>query len=224
MVAGFILSVLTIVAGDISGKFLAKYQPAKLAAAEWHFETQKEAPLVLGGILDEKTGEVKYALKIPYALSILAHGKPEAEVIGLNDIPKSLWPPLYVHYLFDGMVVIGMYLLFISGLFLFYRWRKKGEEWKPWLIKCILLGAPLSFLAIELGWIYAEVGRQPWIIVGIMRTDQAATTAQNVDTMFLLFTLLYLLLSVITCVVLYRLFYNRPAEEELKQQAEGTRT
>ncbi|TCS94696.1 cytochrome ubiquinol oxidase subunit I [Hazenella coriacea] len=218
MILGFILSLVTIVAGDISGKFLAKYQPAKLAAAEWHFETQTHAPLIFGGILDEATQEVKYGIKIPYALSILADSKPSTEVIGLNDIPADERPPLYIHYLFDAMVAIGMYLLLISAWFLYKSIRKKQSMYHPWLLRAIVWAAPLSFLAIQLGWFYAEVGRQPWIITGVMRTGAAATTATNVDTMFILFTVLYVALTLMTFGVLIRLFKNRPAEKELKER------
>ncbi|MDA6082943.1 cytochrome ubiquinol oxidase subunit I, partial [Escherichia coli] len=79
-----------------------EYQPEKLAAAEWHFETKEGAPLMLYGVLED--GEVKYAIKIPYALSILAHSNPNAEVIGLDQFPEDEIPPLYIHYLFDLMV------------------------------------------------------------------------------------------------------------------------
>ena len=82
--------------GDFSGKFLAKYQPEKLAAAEWHFETMRQAPLIYGGFLDENN-EIKYALKIPYALSILGNS-PSTEVIGLNEFPENERPPMSVHY------------------------------------------------------------------------------------------------------------------------------
>ena len=108
MKLGFVFSVATALLGDFSGKYLAEYQPEKLAAAEWHFETGKGVPLILYGVLDN--GEVKYALKIPFALSILAHEVPNAEVIGLDQFPKDEVPPLYIHYLFDTMVTIGMWM------------------------------------------------------------------------------------------------------------------
>jgi cytochrome d ubiquinol oxidase subunit I len=214
MLASLVLAVLTIVAGDISGKFLARYQPAKLAAAEWHFETKTEAPLVFGGILDEKTLQVKHAIRIPYLLSILAGGTPDAKVTGLSAIPRSEWPPLFIHYLFHGMVAIGFYLLLVPALFLFLWWRKRDGVFRPWLLRAIVLGAPLAFAAIELGWIYAEVGRQPWIIVGLMRVGEAVTTNGNVGWIALAFTLLYLALATMAVKVLSRLFRHNPAEKE----------
>ncbi|MDN4594895.1 cytochrome ubiquinol oxidase subunit I [Polycladomyces subterraneus] len=215
MVSGFILAIATLIAGDLSGKFLAKHQPEKLAAAEWHFETQPHAPLIVGGILNPKTLEVRYGIEIPSALSILAKGSPSAEVIGLNDIPRHLWPPLYVHYLFDMMVAIGFYLIFISAVFLFL-WAKKGwNEWHPWVMRGILAGGPLSFLAIELGWIYAEVGRQPWMIRGIMTVKEGVTTSEHTLPVFLIFTFLYVALGIIAVTVLSRLFRNKTPESEL---------
>jgi cytochrome d ubiquinol oxidase subunit I len=209
-----LFSVGTAVWGDIAGKYLAAYQPEKLAAAEWHFETMPQASLILGGVLDKETMTVKHGLEIPYALSILASGSPDAVVKGLDQIPRELWPPLFIHYLFDGMVVIGVYMTLIPVLyFLFRKWRK-GEVPK-WLLRAILWGAPLSMLAIELGWIFSEIGRQPWILVGYMKTAHAATTADNVGEMLVLFTLLYLFLGVVSTLVLKRMFKNNPVEAEL---------
>lgn len=218
MITGLSLAVLTFVAGDLSGKFLAQYQPTKLAAAEWHFETTKQAPLVFGGVLDEETQEIKYGIEIPLALSILAGNTPEYEVQGLNETPKDLWPPLYIHYLFDTMVAIGFYLLFISAMFSIQWFRKKGNEWNPWILRGIILGAPLAFIAIETGWIFTEVGRQPWIITGIMKVDKAATTAEHVPTSTLAFSILFLALAIITIIVLYRLFRHSKAEQELAER------
>lgn len=214
MVLSLIFAIGTAVWGDIAGKFLAEYQPAKLAAAEWHFETKTEAELILGGVLDPVTNEVKYGLKIPYALSILATNSPNGEVIGLDQIPRELWPPLFIHYLFDGMVVIGMYLLVVPLVYFAYKRWKKGEL-PRYLMRLIIWGAPLSMLAIELGWIFSEVGRQPWILVGYMKTSNAATTADNVGEMLILFSLLYTFLAVVCTLVLKRMFKNKPAEVEL---------
>ncbi|SMO49250.1 cytochrome ubiquinol oxidase subunit I [Melghirimyces algeriensis] len=216
MIAGFILALATAVAGDLSGKFLAKHVPEKLAAAEWHFETQTKAPLILGGYLDENN-EIKGAIQIPWALSILGKGTPNGEIIGLNEFPVDERPPLYLHYLFDGMVLIGSYLIIISLVFLIVWWRKKNL-WNPWMLRGIVLAAPLSFIAIELGWIYAEVGRQPWIIRGLMYTNEAATTADNVGTLLVVFSLLYLALTLISIFVLIRLFRKKSVEKELEER------
>lgn len=106
----------------------------------------------------------------------------------------------------------------ICALFLFLWWRKKGGEWNRWVLLGIFLGGPLAFVAIECGWIAAEVGRQPWIIVGLMKVRKAGTTAENVRTIYFLFTALYILLGTIGIGVLTRLFKNNSAEKELSER------
>ncbi|MEH7442001.1 cytochrome ubiquinol oxidase subunit I [Bacillus sp. JJ1122] len=210
---GLVFSIAAAMIGDFSGKYLAEYQPEKLAAAEWHFETHEGAPLMLYGVLDD--GVVKYAIKVPYALSILAHSNPRAEVIGLDQFEDDEIPPLYIHYLFDSMVTIGMWLTGLSLLYVLGVWFKMcfiHARWFRWLL---VLGGPLSILAIELGWWFAEVGRQPWILRGILRTEEAATTSGHVDTMLLMFAGLYLILGIGSVVVLTRMFRKNTVEQEL---------
>lgn len=216
MIAGLILAVLTIGVGDIAARFLAERQPEKLAAAEWHFETGSRAPLVIGGQLDPETQQVSGAIQIPWMLSLLATHNPDGIVVGLNDIPKDEWPPLYVHYLFDSMVGIGFYLLVVPLLFLMLLWLKRWNAYNRWILACIMAGGPLSLLAIELGWFYAEVGRQPWILRGYLRVADAATTNSQVSFAFWLFAALYVVLGVVCLLVLTRLFRNKPAELELE--------
>ncbi|MET0959307.1 MAG: cytochrome ubiquinol oxidase subunit I [Psychrobacillus psychrotolerans] len=213
---GLVFSIATVIIGDFSGKYLAEYQPEKLAAAEWHFETEESAPLILYGILDD--GEVKYAIEIPFALSILAHFNPTAEVIGLDQFPEDETPPLYIHYLFDIMVTIGMSMVALSGLYWLgkiLKWSFVNSRWYRWLI---VLGGPASILAIETGWWLAEVGRQPWILRGIMRVEDAATTSPHVDIMLILFAGLYLVLGVGSIVVLSRMFRKNPVEQEIEDR------
>jgi len=220
MKIGLIFAVASALVGDFSGKYLAEYQPEKLAAAEWHFETEEAAPLVMYGVLDENEG-AQYALQIPYALSILAHGNPTAEVIGLDQFPEELHPPMSVHYYFDFMVTIGMFMI-VLGLIYWVgtklNWRLIKTRWYHWLI---VAGGPLSFLAIEFGWWLAERGRQPWIIRGIMTVQEAATTSDHVGLMFILFCLLYLILGVGTVVVIRGMFKNNPVEKELENHTKG---
>ena len=210
---GLVFSIAAAVIGDFSGKYLAEYQPEKLAAAEWHFETHEGAPLMLYGVLED--GEVKYAIKIPYALSILAHSNPKAEVIGLDQFEEDEIPPLYIHYLFDSMVTIGMWLTALSLLYVLGVWFKMSFIHARWFRWLLVFGGPLSMLAIELGWWFAEVGRQPWILRGIMRTEEAATTSGQVDLMLLLFAGLYLVLAIGSIVVLTRMFRKNTVEQEL---------
>ncbi|WKA55795.1 cytochrome ubiquinol oxidase subunit I [Planococcus shixiaomingii] len=215
MKLGFVFSIATALIGDFSGKYLAEYQPEKLAAAEWHFETEANAGLVMFGVLDGD--EVKYAIKIPYALSILAHGLPGEEVIGINELKANdvLIPPLWIHYLFDTMVTIGMSLAALSFVYVVAAWRGWSFIQAKWFRVLLLLGGPLALVAIEAGWWFTEVGRQPWILNGIMKTQDAATTSGNVDLMIILFAGLYFILGVGTIVVLTRMYRRNPVEQEL---------
>ncbi|WP_248930564.1 cytochrome ubiquinol oxidase subunit I [Paenibacillus hamazuiensis] len=214
MIAALVFSALTAFIGDLSGKFLAKYQPEKLAAAEWHFETTEQAPLILGGVLGPNN-EVRYAIKIPYALSILAHGDPNATVQGLNEFDPDKLPPLRTHYFFDAMVVIGGFLLVLS-LFFWLSIRKTGRfAHNRLILRCIVAAGPLAMLAIECGWIFTEVGRQPWILRGYMTTQAGATTSDHVDVMLLLFSALYAILAATSISVLGKMFRRNTAEQEL---------
>ncbi|MEI5905982.1 cytochrome ubiquinol oxidase subunit I [Bacillus spongiae] len=217
MVAGFVFTIGTALAGDVSAKFLAEYQPEKLAAAEWHFETESNADLILFGTLDENN-EIHNEIRIPGFLSFLAGGSLDTEVIGLNEFPEDELPPLWVHYLFDLMVSIGVFSLIITFFFIVaWKWKRLNEWWKP-LLWGIVASGPLAMLAIEFGWIFAEVGRQPWILRGYMKVAEAATKGDGVGITFILFVLLYIVLAVLTIVVLIKMFKNKPAEAELEQR------
>lgn len=217
MAMSLIFSVMNVIVGDVSGKFLAQYQPEKLAAGEWHFHTESRAKLIVGGILDEHTMQIKYGLGVPFMLSVLAKGTPNAKVAGLDQFPRELWPPLYIHYFFDGMVGLGTYLFVISLVYFLLKIFFKGRDFKT-LLGFIVLGGPLSVLAIEFGWIYAEVGRQPWILRGYMKTSEASTTSPHIAEILVLFSLLYLLLGIVISIVLIRLFKNKAPELELEQK------
>ncbi|WP_141501158.1 cytochrome ubiquinol oxidase subunit I [Paenibacillus luteus] len=214
MVCAFVFMVSTALIGDLSGKYLAKYQPEKLAATEWHFETMGKAPLVLGGVLTEDN-QIRFGLEIPFGLSILAHSNPFAEVIGLNEFPEDERPPLWIHYLFDIKMGYVAFMVLVSMLFLVEMIRKKGNTYRRWLLRAIVVAAPVAILTIEHGWIFSEVGRQPWILRGIMRTSEGATTSGHVDLMLWLFALLYLVLGVSSVRVLVKMFRNNQAEDEL---------
>lgn len=213
----FIFAAANLLTGDTSAKFLAEHQPEKLAAAEWHFETEQGADLVVFGWLND-AHEIIGEIRIPKFLSFLAHGDFNAEVTGLEETPEKERPPLWIHYMFDLMVTIGMGLLGISFLYLVFSMVRKWNELNKWFLWSILLSGPLAFLAIEFGWIYAEEGRQPWIIRGYMTVDEAATSSPHIDLMFFLFLGLYIVLGTLCIITLRKLFRNNPAEEELEKQ------
>nr|WP_110943522.1 cytochrome ubiquinol oxidase subunit I [Virgibacillus senegalensis] len=217
MVSTLIFALATAIAGDVSAKYLAEHQPEKLAAYEWHFTTERGADLILFGKLNEEN-EVEHAIRLPNFLSFLSFGDFNSEVTGLEAFDEELTPPLWIHYLFDGMVTLGLYALGIAMLYLISLRIRRWNEEHPLLLWMIVINGPLAVLAIEFGWILAEVGRQPWILRGYMKVTEAATTSPHVGWMFLLFLGLYIVLGVIGVRVLRKLFQNNPVELELEQR------
>ncbi|HEY0051705.1 MAG TPA: cytochrome ubiquinol oxidase subunit I, partial [Pyrinomonadaceae bacterium] len=218
LTVGGITAILQPLSGDILAKAVAKNQPAKLAAFEGQFETETGAPLRIGGIPDEESGVTRYAIEIPYALSILAHGDPNATVKGLNEFPKDERPPVaIVHFAFQIMVGCGMLMAAIA-VWGAWRWRRnrrrEAGKWldSKWFLRALILAAPLGFIAIETGWVVTEVGRQPWIIYGVMRTSEAVTPMPGLVVPFITFTILYIFLAVITAWLLLRQVVASPSE------------
>ena len=195
IIFGAVAAFLQPISGDLSAKDVAERQPVKLAAMEAHYETEKGAPLYIGGIVDEENRTVTNKIEIPKALSFLAFGDFDAEVKGLNDFPDDELPPVaIVHYAFQIMVGIGTLLMF-AGLIYFISLKKK--KWLNnkyyWLLFIVV--APLGFVAIEAGWVVTEVGRQPWIIHQIMRTEDAVTPMPGMKYSFFFYLFLYTVLG-----------------------------
>jgi cytochrome d ubiquinol oxidase subunit I len=202
-----VASLVQPLVGDLSAKSVADRQPAKLAAMEAHFHTEKGAGLWVGGIPDAATETVRYGFKIPYALSFLAHGDPGAEVLGLEEFPKDERPPVaIVHYAFQVMVGLGMVMLAVSLFWLF------AAKWQPHLrlhprfLELLVLLTPTGFIALEAGWIVTEVGRQPWVLYRIIRTADAVTPVPGQAYTFAIIMALYVFLGLTSLAVLYRLY------------------
>ncbi|SUL41525.1 Cytochrome d ubiquinol oxidase subunit I [Staphylococcus aureus] len=221
MIVGFFSTLLSMLAGDLSAKFLHKFQPEKLAAYEWHFDTSSHAKLLLFGVLDEKTQQVNGAIELPGLLSFLADNSVKTKVQGLNDFPKSLHPPMIVHYFFDLMVTMGILCFVISGVYVLTLMFKKLRNFSThkWMLYGILLTGPASMLAIEFGWFLTEMGRQPWIVRGYMRVAEAATQAGGITFVTILFGILYTILMYTCAYVLIRMFKNKPAYEDVNRLA-----
>jgi cytochrome d ubiquinol oxidase subunit I len=200
-----VAAVLQPLSGDISAKDVAIRQPAKLAAMEAHFHTEKAASLIIGGIPDVGNQKVDYAIKIPGALSFLAHGNFKAEVKGLDSIKPEEHPPVAItHYAFQVMVGLGVLMLLIAVLYFIALWRKKTWRKSRWLMKLFVIATPMGFIAVEAGWTVTEVGRQPWIINGVMKTADAVTPMPGIIYSFYLFTAVYVSLALIVSFMLVR--------------------
>lgn len=198
-------AMLAPLSGDISAKDVAKRQPIKLAAMEAHFKTEESASFVLGGIVDESKEEIKYAIKVPGVLSFLVHSDFKTPVKGLVEFPKDEWPPVaVVHYAFQIMITFGMLMMGIAVIYLIAQFFKKDWRTKRWFYKLFMIATPFGYIALEAGWTVTEVGRQPWIIYGIMRTVDSITPMPGIQYSFYIFTFVFITLSIILVFLMNR--------------------
>jgi cytochrome d ubiquinol oxidase subunit I len=187
----------------------------KLAAAEALFRTQAAAPLTLGGWPDVAARETRFGVEVPYGLSLLAFHDPHAVVKGLDLVPESEWPNVpAVHLSFQVMVAVGTYLALVALWTGWLAWRRADLAHHRWLLRAIALATPLGFVAVEAGWMVTELGRQPWVIYGVLKTGDAVTPMPGLVVPFVTFTLLYCFLGVIVVWLLYRHIIRSPAVPE----------
>jgi cytochrome d ubiquinol oxidase subunit I len=203
---GLVSSILVFVTGDFHAIEVANTQPTKFAAMESHWDTQKSAPynlIVFPDIQNERNSIEMFS--VPKALSLLAFHNGDAEVKGLKDFPKEERPPVLPIFLsFRTMVAMG--LLFMLLALIGWVLARSGKlESSPLFLKIILYSIPLPYIAMQIGWIVAEVGRQPWIVYGLMKTSDAVSksiTVGQVVMSLIGFTLLYGLLGVVDIYLL----------------------
>jgi cytochrome d ubiquinol oxidase subunit I len=203
---------------------VAQWQAPKLAAMEGQFRTEAGAPLRIGGIPDEEARTTRHALEIPYGLSLLAFHDPRAVVKGLNEFPRDHWPPvLIVHVAFQVMVALGTFMALVSLWAAITMWVRGTVADNKWLLRAIAVAGPMGFICIEAGWTVTEVGRQPWIIYGVLRTADAVTPMPGLIVPFIVFTLLYFILGAIVIWLLRLHVLRSPtaSEEELAVGAVG---
>ncbi|MGE4291572.1 MAG: cytochrome ubiquinol oxidase subunit I [Desulfovibrio sp.] len=211
--AAFAIIASLVVAGQghLHGNHVAKIQPAKLAAMEGHFETQANAPLYLLQIPGQD-GNVLEALPIPSLLSFLAFNDPNAVVTGLNDFPEDQRPPVAITFWsFRIMVGIGTLMILVAGI----SWLKRNNiDDQALLLKSLPYMIPLPYIALQAGWIVAEVGRQPWIVYGLMRTSDAVSPVQpaQVGTSLVAMVLIYTLLGAAGIYLMIRAAKKGPAQ------------
>ena len=215
LLVGAPAAVLQPISGDLSARAVAENQPAKLAAMEAHFETGRHVPLIVGGIPDPDRRETRYAVRIPGGLSFLAFHDINAEVKGLEEFPRADWPNVpIVHTAFQVMVGLGTILALLSLWAGALALRRRDLSEHVWLLRALALAAPMGFLAIEAGWTVTEVGRQPWVVYGILRTADAVTPMPGLIVPFLGFSLLYCFLGIIVAWLLYRQIIRSPRPTE----------
>jgi cytochrome d ubiquinol oxidase subunit I len=205
-----------IVVGDWIANTVAENQPAKLAAMEGLYRTTAGAPLTVGGLYYDEG--LHYGLEIPKALSLLIHHDPNGVVQGLEEFPADERPPVnVVHLAFDTMVGLGSALLLLAVVLGFTWWRRRRIPRTPWFLRAVAVSGVAAVLALEAGWVTTEVGRQPWIVYGIMRTAEAVSPAPGLFLGFYAVVVIYLLLTALTVFVLRRMARSgdTPAPQEV---------
>jgi len=220
VIAGAISTVAIIFpTGDLHGKYVARNQPAAMAAMEGLFRTEIGAPIVLMGQPNEETQQIDNPIAVNDVLSFLIYGTTKAEVKGLDQFPRDQWPtalPLlyYSYHIMAGLGTWFVLLMLVCALLL---WRDKlsGVRWALW---ALLLSFPLPYIANTAGWMTAELGRQPWLIYGLMRTSEGYSDMVSAGNG--LFTLLgfmgmYTLLGLLFTVLIYREIARGPEPKEV---------
>ena len=204
-----LLSPVQIVVGDWAAHFVADNQPMKLAAMEGVFDTERGVPLHIGGVYLD--GEMRYALEIPDGLSLLTDFDPDAEIEGLEEVPADERAPVnVVHLSFQVMVGLGFAMLGLAGWMGLAWWRRRDLPRSRWFLRGAALSGVAAAVALEAGWVTTEVGRQPWIVYGIERTEDAVNPAPGLVYGFVLVAIVYAVLTVATVYVLRRLAQDPP--------------
>jgi cytochrome d ubiquinol oxidase subunit I len=229
VVAGVVACLLQIFpTGDLQGKYMARTQPAAIAAMEGLFHTQKGAGMILLGQPDYEKQTMDNPIAANNVLSFLIYGTTEAEVKGLDQFPKDQWPttlPL-LFYAYHIMVGLGTWFLLLMAVAAFALWR--GSLYRArWILWAIMLSWPLPYVATTAGWMTAEIGRQPWLVYGLMRTSQGASSHVGAgNTLFSLlgFLGLYTLLSILWVVMVYNHISDGPTSPEAAPAPEAVLT
>jgi cytochrome d ubiquinol oxidase subunit I len=206
LVVAAIAAPLQVFVGDWAARSVAENQPTKLAAFEGLAHTEKGAPIHIGGWYDDKRGEVRYGVAIPKLLSLLAFHDPGATVQGLDRVPADERPPVNVVRLaFFTMVGIGTAMAIFGVALLVMWWRRGALPEARWFLRTVAALGPLSVVALIAGWVTTEVGRQPWVVYGRMRTEEAVTGAGGIPVGYAALVIVYTALAVATVWLLRRL-------------------
>lgn len=205
LIVGGVAALVQPLSGHQSAAHVAEFQPVKMAAMEAHWDTHAGVGAVIGGWPDEEEEVTRYKIEIPYLMSVLAFNDPDATIRGLKDFPKEDRPPVaVVHAAFQVMVGCGVALMALALLGFWLWWRGGEVPLQRWYLRALVFASPLGVIAIEAGWTVTEVGRQPWIVRGFMRTADAVTPMPHLVVPLTAFTLLYCLLGVVTVALLRR--------------------
>lgn len=208
-----IMFIISGITGHMSGQYLAKYEPSKLAAIELHYKTTANAPFIYGGVPDENGQVTGPHISIPNLLSILAGNSPSTVVEGLEQTPANKRPPLYVHVLFDiKMLLVGLLGAITFGYLALRRWKPAWAN-KTSVLAAVGVSGLIGITIIELGWMLTEIGRQPWAVRGYVTVAQAVTT-RDTRLLGLIFPLAYVALFTVTILALRKIM-KQPGRKAL---------
>ncbi|RAK57584.1 cytochrome ubiquinol oxidase subunit I [Phenylobacterium deserti] len=200
-----IVTPLQIAAGDLQGLAVLDQQPTKLAAIEGHWETRRGAPLILFAVPNESEERNDFEIAVPKLGSIILTHDPNGEIRGLKEWPRDRRPPVKIpFYSFRIMVGIGFAMLFIALAGLFLRWRKRLYDSRWFLLLCMAM-TPSGFIAVLTGWFTAEVGRQPWVVYGYLRTADAVSPVPAASVAASLATFMVVYLAIFSAGTFYML-------------------
>jgi cytochrome d ubiquinol oxidase subunit I len=204
LAAASIAAPLQVLVGDWAARDVATEEPIKLAALEGLAQTTAGAPEHLLGFYTD--GQVRYGIEIPRLLSLLAFHSPDAVVRGLDSVPAADQPPInVVRFAFQTMVGIGTLLALLAVVFLVVRWRRGRLPNSRRFYQVLVVAGPLAYIALVAGWVTTEVGRQPWVVYGVMRTEEAVTGATGIPVSYGVLAGAYALLAAGVCWTLRRL-------------------
>jgi len=218
VVAGLVFSIFQLFpTGSFNGENVTRYQPIKMAAMEGLFRTQEGAPIAIIGMPDTEKRELMDPIYVPRILSYLAYGDFRARVVGLDDYPRELHPPVeLVYYAYHIMVGLGTIFIALMALAALLLWRGRLYQAR-WMLWALMLAAPFPYIANQAGWIVTEVGRQPWVVYGLLKTSEATST--NVTGGMAWFTLLgfmglYSLIAILYLFLLGKIIHAGPGGVE----------
>lgn len=217
LASAIIVLLMQLISADSTARGVSQNQPPKFAAMEGIYKTRTDTPLTLAGWVDEKSQTV-HGIQVPGMLSFLTYHKFSEEIKGLDQIPKDEWPPVKVVFQAYHLMIAMWGLMFIGTVLAIILYKKKKLEKAKWLLRFLVLSVIFPQIANQTGWMTAEVGRQPWIVYGLLRTFQGVSKSINANQVvgsITMFIVIYFLLLSLFLFLLDRKIKHGPEEEEM---------
>jgi len=216
LILAAVVLLLQLISGDSSAKVVTKYQPAKLAAMEGVYKTGERTPATLFGWVDTKNEKI-VGIQVPGLLSFMAHGNWNSPVTGLDQIPKEEHPKVGIVFQTFHIMIYMWGIMVVLTVLAAYYWRKKRLEQKKWLLKALIFSALCPHIANQVGWMTAEIGRQPWLVQGVLKTSDGVSKSLNLHQVVLslsLFFLIYIFLFALFIFLLNQKIQDGPSKED----------